>query len=155
VEVVRGTLPEELRTPEVEVDLEIPLNEVNTRLLNVIQHMAPFGPGNMRPVLLSRGVKDVGVARIVGPDHLKLSLVDADRPTHRYDAIAFRQGHHLEMVKSGRPFSILYVLEENEWQGRKSLQLNIKDIKEGVEGLFEKRNTLASTDQPLHQAQHT
>lgn len=145
-EVVRATLPEQLRTPEEEVDLELPLNEVNNRLLNVIQYMAPFGPGNMRPVFLSRGVKDMGQARIVGVDHLKLSLVDAQHPLHRFDAIAFRQGHHLDLVKSGRPFSMLYVLEENEWQGRKTLQLNIKDIKEGVEGVLD----VAKTHSPEH-----
>lgn len=135
-EVVRATLADHLRTPEEEVDIELPLNDVNNRLLQVIQHMAPFGPGNMRPVFLSRGVKDMGAARIVGQDHLKLSLVDVTHPIHRYDAIAFRQAHHLELVKSGQPFSILYVLEENEWQGRKTLQLNIKDIKPGTDGVL-------------------
>jgi hypothetical protein len=39
-------------------------------------------------------------------------------------------------VKSGAPFSILYVLEENEWNGRRMLQLNIKDIKPGTESLL-------------------
>lgn len=136
-EVVRATLDERLRTPEEEVDLEMPLNRVNDRLLRVIQHMAPFGPGNMRPVLLSRGVKDVGVARVVGEDHLKLSLVDAQEPRLRYDAIAFRQARHLDMVKRGEPFSVLYALEQNEWQGRVSLQLNIKDIKPGVHGVLD------------------
>jgi single-stranded-DNA-specific exonuclease len=144
-EVVRATLADHLRTPEEEIDMELPLNEVNNRLLKVIRHMAPFGPGNMRPVFLSRGVKDMGAARIVGQDHLKLSLVDATHPIHRFDAIAFRQGHHLDLVKSGRPFSMLYVLEENEWQGRRSLQLNIKDIKEGTEGV------LTETVQPIRE----
>ena len=146
-EVVRATLADHLRTPEEEVDIELPLNEVNNRLLQVIQHMAPFGPGNMRPVLLSRGVKDIGQARIVGQDHLKLSLVDVQHPIHRYDAIAFRQGHHLELVKSGRPLSVLYVLEENEFQGRKTLQLNIKDIKEGTEGVV-------ATEVPIAEGAH-
>jgi single-stranded-DNA-specific exonuclease len=141
-EVVRATLADHLRTPEEEVDIEVPLNEVTNRLLQVIQYMAPFGPGNMRPVLLSRNVKVIGEPRIVGQDHLKLSLVDTAHPVHRFDAIAFRQGHHLELAKSGRPFSILYVLEENEWQGRKNLQLNIKDIKPGTEDvLYEEVST--------------
>ncbi len=43
---------------------------------------------------------------------------------------------HYEMVKSGEPFSILYTLEENEWNGRVTMQLNIKDIKAGVHGLL-------------------
>ncbi len=136
-QVVRSTITEAMRTPEEEVDLEIGLNAVNERLLRVVQHMAPFGPGNMRPVFLARGVKDSGSVRIVGEDHLKLSLVDAKDPRHRYDAIAFRQARHLEMVKSGEPFSVLFALEENEWQGRRTLQLNIKDIKPGVSGVLD------------------
>ena len=47
------------------------------------------------------------------------------------DAIAFRQGKHLDLVRNGT-FSLLYTLEENEWNGRRSLQLNVKDIKPGV-----------------------
>jgi single-stranded-DNA-specific exonuclease len=134
--VVRGTLAEDLRTPEEEVDLELPFPAIDDRLLNIVQHMAPFGPGNMRPVFLTRGVKDAGTARIVGENHLKLSLYHPEHPHQRFDAIAFRQGHHLDLVKSGDPFSVLYVLEENEWQGRKSLQLNIKDIKPGSRDLL-------------------
>jgi hypothetical protein len=61
------------------------------------------------------------------------------------DAIAFRQGRHLDLVKSGEPFSVLYVLEENIWQGRRSLQLNIKDIKPGTEGLLEGEAVAEST----------
>jgi hypothetical protein len=45
--------------------------------------------------------------------------------------------HHLDLVRSGQPFSILYCVEENEWQGRRSIQLNIKDIKPGTEALLE------------------
>jgi len=134
--IVRETLGEELRTPEEEVDLELPLAVVNDRLLNIVQHMAPFGPGNMRPVFLSRGLKEAGGARIVGENHLKLTLFDPGDPRRRFDAIAFRQGHHLDLVRGGGPFSALYVLEENEWQGRKSLQLNIKDIKVGTNGIL-------------------
>jgi single-stranded-DNA-specific exonuclease len=90
----------------------------------------------MRPVFLARGVKDTGGARVVGENHLKLTLMDPADPRKRFDAIAFRQGHHLELVRGGEPFSVLFVLEENEWQGRKSLQLNIKDIKPGVHDLL-------------------
>lgn len=134
-EVVRATLPEELRTPEELIDLELPLSEVNDRLLKVVEYMAPFGPGNMRPVFLARGVVDIGSARIVGEDHLKLCVRSADGTSKDFDAIAFRMAHHLPLVESGDPFSILYAIEANEWQGRVKLQLNIKDIKAGVDNV--------------------
>ena len=135
--VVRERMPVELRLPVEEIDLEIGLDLINDRLVRDVQHMAPFGPRNMRPVFLSRGVVDSGGARIVGEDHLKLSVHPPGKPEKRFDAIAFRQGRHFDTVKSGEPFSILYVLEENLWQGRRTLQLNIKDIKAGVEGILE------------------
>ena len=85
----------------------------------------------MRPVFLTRGVVDSGRARIVGESHLKLQVMDPAHPETRIEAIAFKQAHHFELVKSGEPFSILYVVEENEWQGRREVQLNIKDIQAG------------------------
>jgi single-stranded-DNA-specific exonuclease len=135
-QVVRERMPEHLRTPEEEVDLELPLDHINERFVRAVQHMAPFGPRNMRPVFATRGVVDAGSSRIVGEDHLKLSIQMPGQPGKRLDAIAFRMGRHLDMVKSGEPFSLLYVVEENEYQGRKNVQLNIKDIKAGVEKLF-------------------
>lgn len=136
-EVVRETLAEELRTPEEEVDMELPLSALTSRFLHIVEHMSPFGPGNMRPVFLTRGVVDAGAARIVGDGHLKLSVMDPSDRTRRYEAIAFRQGHHLDMVRTGEPFSILYTLEENEWNGRRSLQLNIKDMKPGISAVLD------------------
>ena len=136
-QVVRERMPAEMRIPVEEIDLELGLDMITDRLVRDVQHMAPFGPRNMRPVFLSRGVVDSGAARIVGEDHLKLTVHPPGKPNKRYDAIAFRMGRHFDTVKSGEPFSILYVLEENVWQGRTTLQLNVKDIKPGTEGLLE------------------
>jgi single-stranded-DNA-specific exonuclease len=69
----------------------------------------------------------------VGEDHLKMTLAEASDTRRTLDAIAFKQAQHMDMVRSGAPFSILYSVEENEWNGRRMVQLNIKDIKLGVE----------------------
>ncbi|MBK8339317.1 MAG: single-stranded-DNA-specific exonuclease RecJ [Flavobacteriales bacterium] len=134
--VVRERLGEEQRTREEEVDVEITLADIDGRLMKVLQHMAPYGPGNMKPVFLTRGVKDKGHARIVGESHLKMNLIDPDHPQREIDAIAFRQAEHMELVRSGEPFSVIYTLEDNLWNGRSTIQMNIKDIKPGVEGLL-------------------
>ena len=135
--IVREGMTEDMRIPEEEVDIELSLTDVNDRLLNIVEHMSPFGPHNMRPTFLTRGVIDTGSARIVGEDHLKLSIAGSTDPkARRFDAIAFRQGKWMEHIKRGEPISILYTIESNEWQGRRSLQLNIKDIKAGSEGLL-------------------
>ncbi len=135
-QVVRESLNEELRIPEEEIDVELRLSDLSTPLMKVLKHMAPYGPGNMRPLFLTRGVVDKGQARIVGNDHLKLCLSHPEDPKLHFDAIGFRMAAHLDLISSGEPFSVLYCLEENEWQGRKCIQLNIKDIKPGVKGIL-------------------
>ncbi len=131
-EVVRATLPPELRIPEELVDLELSIDDITAPLVRVLRHMAPYGPANMRPLFLLSGVKDRGRARIVGDDHLKLELVQSDGAGRAIDAIGFRMGRHMELVRSGGPFSVLCTIEENEWNDRTVVQLNIKDIKPGL-----------------------
>jgi single-stranded-DNA-specific exonuclease len=135
-EAVRATIKPDQRIPEEEVDLELRLEEINDGLLRVLRHMAPYGPGNMRPVFLARSVVDTGSARVVGEHHLKMRLAHPSDLRRSFDAIAFKQATWLEEVKSGQPFSVLYSIEEHEWQGRVSTQLNIKDIKSGTEGVL-------------------
>ncbi len=136
--IVRERLDERLRCPEEEIDLELPLSRITEPFVRNVQRMAPFGPQNMRPVFLTRGVVDTGRARKVGEDHLKMSLRMAGTTGDGIDAIAFRMAHHLDIVRSGAPFSVLYAVEENHWQGRyMGVQLNIKDIKAGVEDVVD------------------
>lgn len=147
-EAVRATITPEQRVPEEEVDLELRLDAIDEGLLRVLRHMAPYGPGNMRPVFLARGVVDTGSARLVGEHHLKLRLAHPEAPRRSFDAIAFKQAHWLARVKQGAPLSVLYSIEENEWQGRVSNQLNIKDIKSEVEGVLVGEEALANALQP-------
>jgi single-stranded-DNA-specific exonuclease len=90
----------------------------------------------MKPVFLTRNVVDTGSARIVGDDHLKMTLRMAGTQGPTFDAIGFRMGGHFDRVKSGEPFSVLYTLEENEWNGRRTLQLNIKDMRSEVRNVL-------------------
>ncbi|MBK7383512.1 MAG: single-stranded-DNA-specific exonuclease RecJ [Flavobacteriales bacterium] len=135
-EAVRSTIKEEQRTPVEEIDLELSLDTIDDGLLSILKHMAPYGPGNMRPVFLTRGVVDSGSARLVGEHHLKMRLLHPSSPKRSFDAIAFKQAQWLDLARSGEPFSVLYAIEENEWQGRTTVQLNIKDIKPGVSELL-------------------
>lgn len=142
-EAVRATILPEQRVAEEEVDLELPLTAIDDGLLRVLRHMAPYGPGNMRPVFLARGVVDGGQARLVGEHHLKMRLHHPDAPRCSFDAIAFKQAHWLEDVKRGDPFSVLFSLEENTWKDRTTIQMNIKDIKRGVNELLIDEQVLA------------
>jgi single-stranded-DNA-specific exonuclease len=115
--------------PEIEVDCFLPLNAINSRFYNVLKQFAPFGPGNMAPIFRTDGIIDAGGSRVVGKNHLKLSVVHPEVSGGPFSAIAFQQGEHVALIESGVPFNSCYHIEENEWNGSVSLQLNIKDIK--------------------------
>lgn len=137
-EVVRETLEPSMRIPEEEVDLEIGLSDIRTAFIRGIDGMEPFGPCNMKPVFLTRGMvaKDVRLLGTSG-DHLKFKVGHPESPGVEMDAIAFRQGEHFELLGSGEPFSMLYAIEQNHWQGKVFTQLNVKDIKPGTTGVLE------------------
>jgi single-stranded-DNA-specific exonuclease len=115
--------------PEVEIDTKLPLSNINSRFYNVLRQFSPFGPGNPSPLFRTDGIIDAGGSRIVGKNHLKLYVVHPEISGGPFAAIAFQQGDHFEKIEKGIPFNICYFVEENEWNGSVSLQLNIKDIK--------------------------
>ena len=122
----------DMMVPEIEIDAMLKIKEINSKFYKILNQFAPFGPGNMSPVFQTDQVIDTGNARIVGNNHLKLNVVQLDVTGYPISAIAFQQGDQFEFVKGGIPFNICYHIEENEWNGQKSLQLNIKDIKPAV-----------------------
>jgi single-stranded-DNA-specific exonuclease len=126
--IVSSTITEEMLVPEVEIDAEINLTDISQKFYKVLKQFAPFGPGNLSPVFLSRDVVDKGYARIVGVNHLKLSVMYKGIYNPEFPAIAFQQGDYLNLI-SNKPFDISYQIEENEWNGNVNLQLVVKDIK--------------------------
>lgn len=127
-EVVQKTILPEQLIPEIAIDAEIELSEITPKFNRIIQQMAPFGPQNMKPVFKTSAVRDNGFGKQVGEDksHLKLNLIyGSDNKT--YSAIGFGLGDKLPLIKND--FDILYVLDENTWNGFTSIQLLLKDIK--------------------------
>ncbi len=125
---VNENISESMMVPVVEIDLKIILKDINSKFYKVLKQFAPFGPGNMSPIFQTDRIIDTGKARVVGKNHLKLEVVHPDISGFPFSAIAFQQGEQLDRIKSGKEFSICYHIEENEWNGVKYLQLNIKDI---------------------------
>lgn len=129
-EVVRTRLVESQLAPIVTVDREIGLEDINARGYNILRQFAPFGPGNMKPVFLTRDLVNAKWSKAVGDEgsHLKLHVRPSDSRAPEFDGIAFRLGNWAKHVKEGKPFDAVYTLEENEWNGKVSLQLNVKDL---------------------------
>ena len=127
-EVVAKSIHKELLTPEILIDAEIELSEITPKFFRILQQMAPFGPQNMTPIFKSTGVRDNGYGKKVGSDetHLKLNLFQGDNQK-TYNTIGFGLGNKIELVED--EFDIVYSLDENEWNGYKSVQLVLRDLK--------------------------
>lgn len=128
-EVVSQTIEDEMLIPEIEIDDELELKSITPKFFRVLKQFAPFGPDNMSPVFISKNIMDKGYVRIVGTNHLKMDIQAAQNPREFFPAIAFAQAHHFDDVLRRRIFSACYAIEENEFNGTTSLQLNIKDMK--------------------------
>ena len=130
-EVVKKTLPEELRTPEISIDAEISLSEVTPKFFRIINQLSPFGPQNMKPTFCSTGLRDNGYGRKVGVDetHLKLNIFEGSNQT-TYNAIGFSMGNKIHLVKLGKSFKAAYNIDENQWNGNTSIQLLLKDLQQ-------------------------
>lgn len=127
--IVAASITDEMLIPEVEVDLELNLNQITPKFLRILKQFAPFGPGNMSPVFMTRGTVDTGHARIVGKNHVKLTVFQESVRSAPYSGIAFQQGEKFDAISKGQSMNICFHIEENEWNGVKSIQLNIKDIR--------------------------
>ncbi len=127
-EIVAATLDEHLQTQEIEIDADLSFGDITPSFFSVLKQFAPFGPGNMSPVFRTENVRDTGMSRVVGSNHLKLNLAEDETTRFGMDAIAFQLGQFYPMVSRKIPFDICYTIEENVWNGKTSLQLNVKDI---------------------------
>ena len=126
---VAQSIQPEQRIPTSSYDLEMTLDKITPKFYRIMAQMAPFGPGNMRPVFLTKNCLDGGGSRAVGADrsHLKLDVTDDSKST--LSGIGFGMANHISRIKSRDLFQILYTVDENEFRGEKHLQLKLKDLR--------------------------
>ena len=126
---VSATLPAHLRTPEIKIDAEINFDAITPKFYRILKQFAPFGPQNMSPVFMTSEVLDTGYGKCVGEDQTHLRVTLAQKGSTKIVGIGFGMGSDLPIVKSKTPFKVAYSIDENEWNGRVSLQLKLKGIK--------------------------
>lgn len=127
--IVSESIADHLLIPEILIEAEIKFSDISPKFFRVLNQFAPFGPENMKPVFATHNIVDSGFSRIVGEDHLKLDLLQAQGHNSRFSAIAFNMGKFFPDISSKKPFSICYTIEEKTWNGKTSLELNVKDIR--------------------------
>jgi single-stranded-DNA-specific exonuclease len=118
----------EMLSPEINIDSELDVRQISDNFFSILKQFAPFGPGNMSPVFMTKNAWDTGYAKVVGEKHLKFRVQNPQGNPAGFDAIAFGQSENLHIVK-GHGFDVCYTIDENVWRGNVSLQLMIKDVK--------------------------
>lgn len=136
---VSHSINKETLTEEQNVDIELDFSQIYgseenrmkiPRLKRILNQFEPHGPGNMKPVFLSKNVYSTDV-RLLKEVHLKLAMVQPEHDV-TLSGIGFNQGEKMDVVATGIPFDVVYTLEINRWNNRESLQLNIKDVREVI-----------------------
>lgn len=129
-EIVSNTIHTNSLQQEIEIEAELNLLEFNAKFYRILKQFAPFGPGNSKPVFISRNVQLAGDIRVVGKqvsNHLKFSIVQ--NGSYMFECIAYGLGHYYEKLQHTKSFDICYCIDENTWRDKTSIQLNIKDIR--------------------------
>ena len=127
-EEVANTIPEELLIPLINIDDNISFDDITPKFLNIINQMAPFGPENLHPTFMAENVTVASSLRILKNQHLKF-IAKQEGNSKQFDAIGFNMAVYEKDIKQGRPFKIAFGIEENNYMGRQSIQLKLKDIK--------------------------
>ncbi|MEX2601513.1 MAG: single-stranded-DNA-specific exonuclease RecJ [Balneolaceae bacterium] len=127
-EIAGKDLSENDFQPELAVDAEISLDMVDAKFWKLLSQFEPFGPGNQRPIFVSRGVSVQGTPTIVGNGHLKMKLSQNGSAT--FDVIGFNMHDYMPLLRNpnGSRIDVAYMLEENFWKNRRSIQIHLKDI---------------------------
>jgi single-stranded-DNA-specific exonuclease len=125
-EVVEASIHPELLIPEIVVDAEISFRDIRRPFYEIICQMEPFGPDNLRPVFITRNVYNTGYSKIVKDTHLRFSL---KQDGAILTGIGFGMADKMPLLKTNEPFDVVYKIDENEWNGEKTLQLKIIDLK--------------------------
>lgn len=134
-EVVSSRILPEMLQQEIRIDTELSLNDIDSRFFRLLRQFEPFGPGNEAPIFMSRAVTVYGQAYVVGAKHLKVTVGQGGSAA--FNCIGFGLGAEAERINSGMPVDICYAIEENVWRDKKSIQLNLKGVREAVPSEWE------------------
>lgn len=132
---VREHIQPHQKEPVIEVDAEILLADITQQFFKILQCLEPYGPGNPRPIFVTRGVINNRYTKRVGKqgEHLRLNVTD--RSINEYgqpvfiDGIGFGFGDFAPLLQNGQAVDLCYRLEENCYNGRTTIQMMVEDIK--------------------------
>ena len=124
--IAADALTADMLKPEIIIDAELQLNELTPSFFKFLNQFAPYGYKNNRPMFHTENVVSADGVKIVGNNHLKLRALQKN---FAIDAIGFNLGDRINDCSNGKPFTLVYTLEENLFNGSSTPQLRIKDIR--------------------------
>jgi single-stranded-DNA-specific exonuclease len=125
-EVVEASIHPELLIPEIVIDAEISFRDIRRPFYEILCQMEPFGPENLRPVFIAKNVYNTGYSKIVKDTHLRFSL---KQDGAILSGIGFGMADKMPLLATNNPLDVLFKIDENEWNGEKTLQLKIIDLR--------------------------
>jgi single-stranded-DNA-specific exonuclease len=125
-EIVAATIHPELLIPEIVIDSEISFKDIQWPFYNILQQMEPFGPENLRPVFVAKKVWNTGYSKIVKEEHIKFSLKQNNTV---FTGIGFKMADKFPLLQMNKPLDVVFKIDENEWNGNKTLQLRVIDFR--------------------------
>jgi len=114
--------------PTINIDSVLNLEELNDQMIKFLNALEPYGPGNMRPIFVSNNLSIDGIPKLLGKSQNTLKFSVKQNRT-LIESIGFNMADHFEKLIQNSPIDIAYVIGENDWNGQKTIQLEIKDIK--------------------------
>ena len=115
--------------PKLKIDAEISKNDLRLETVDELKKLEPFGEKNEKPYFIYKGLKINSIRALSEGKHLKLSLRDGNQ---LIDAIGFNLGNLADEYLIGDKVDIVGMLEINEYNGTKKIQINLKDIMKSI-----------------------
>jgi single-stranded-DNA-specific exonuclease len=125
-EAVASRITEAQLTPEISINAALPLDDISMQFFQIISQMEPFGPDNMRPIFIAKQVYDTGYTKLVKEQHISFNVTQGKTNVR---GIGYNMPDHIKLIKSGKPFDLVFQLQLNEWQGNQSVQMQVIDVK--------------------------
>jgi len=125
-EVVATTIDPILLIPELIIDAEITFKNVNKKFFKILEQMEPYGPGNLRPVFITKNVISTEWSKIVKENHIRFVVKNQNITL---TGIGFNLSEKFYLLQLNKPIDIAFTIDENEWNGETNLQIKVIDFR--------------------------
>ena len=127
--VVAEKIQEHQKEPSIKIDSDVHIDDLNKDFFNFHRKLAPFGPHNMKPVLVLKNQKVAGYVKTMGKDSSHIKFYIRQESTGRnIECVGFKLGTYAEDFRE-KSFDIAFTAEENHWKGNVTYYLNIRDVR--------------------------